>query len=84
MSGKIFLYFCIVSAKADGGFSFSKEAPTFFFPVEVFPVDDDNDAVFDELFLLFDAPPLIDNNSDDSFNDAKFHGCCRRVEDGCE
>lgn len=69
------MYFCSVSANADGGFSFSIEAPTFFFPVAVFPVDEDSDAVFDERFLFFDAPPRIDNILDGSGIDAVCHDC---------
>ena len=63
--GKIFLYFFIVSARAEG-FSLSKAAPTFFFPVAVLL-----DAESEELrppFLVdrrgLEAPPRRSNNND--------------------
>jgi hypothetical protein len=55
------------------------EAPTFFFPVEVFPTED-KDAAFVERFLFFDAPPRIDNIMDDSFNDPIYRDCLLGLE----
>lgn len=68
--GKILLYFFIVSARAEG-FSFSKAAPTFFFPVAVL-LDEESEALRPP-FLAgrgdFEAPPRSSNGDDGRFDE---------------